>query len=140
MRPIDRTNPDPTSDQRSEGTALASECDSCRSLHLPARWHRCLGCGSRGLTPTRVELCGVFESWTLPQYVEAGGDRWALGLVRLDAGPMLTVRVKITDVPLCIGARVVGTSERLSGAPERFWFEVLPTAEAASRAFTEVAA
>ncbi len=126
--------------RRPKNTVAATECGACGRVHAPARLHRCLGCGSKALTPTRVELCGVFESWTRPHSVEPGDGEWVLGLVKLDAGPTLTVRVKITGVPLCIGARVVGTVERRDGAPERFWFELLPAAEAADVAFVEVAA
>lgn len=123
-----------------QGMAAGTTCDSCRNVHLPARWHRCLRCGSKGLTATLVELRGVFESWAIP--VAGGSDmgEWALGLVRLDAGPMLTVRVRITGAPMTIGARVVGATERPAGAPARFWFEVLPAPEEADGAFAEVAA
>ncbi len=121
-------------------TVVGTECGACGRVHAPARLHRCLGCGSKALTPTRVELCGVFESWTRPHSVEPGDGEWVLGLVKLDAGPMLTARVQLSGVPLRIGARVVGTVERRDGAPERFWFELLPAAEAADVAFVEVAA
>jgi uncharacterized OB-fold protein len=123
-----------------EGTAAGTQCRTCRNVHLPARRHRCLGCGSKGLAPTPVELCGVFESWTLLQTGEREMGAWALGLVRLDAGPMLTVRVRITDVPLHVGARVEGAIERTVGEPERFWFEVLPPADEELPERTEVAA
>jgi uncharacterized OB-fold protein len=123
-----------------DGTAAATRCGACQRVHVPARWHRCLGCGSTGLAPTRVELRGVFESWTLPHTVEPDGADWALGLVTLDAGPMLTVRVKITNTPLRIGARVAGTAEQPPAGPERFWFEVLSAPETVDPALTEVAA
>ena len=123
-----------------ESTAAGTQCGGCRSVHLPARWHRCLGCGSKALAPTRVELRGVFESWAPSHSVEPEMGEWALGLVKLDAGPMLTVRVRITGVPLYIGARVLGTTERPADGPERFWFEVLLPPEEANRALTEVAA
>jgi len=123
-----------------DSTADATQCCACERVHVPARWHRCLGCGSQGLAPTRVELRGVFESWTVPHTVEPDGAEWALGLVTLDAGPMLTVRVKITGIPLSIGARVAGTAERPAAGPERFWFEVLSAPETADAALTEVAA
>jgi uncharacterized OB-fold protein len=99
---------------------------ACRLVHAPARRHRCLGCGSTRLSATRVELRGVFESWTRPPSVEAGEGEWALGLVKLDAGPMLTVRVRLNGVPPSVGARLAGRAERREGAPEQFWFEVLP--------------
>jgi uncharacterized OB-fold protein len=123
-----------------QGAAAGTECDSCRSVHLPARWHRCLRCGSKALTPTRVELRGVFESWALPHTGGADVGEWALGLVKLDAGPMLTVRVRISSAPMTIGARVVGATEHPAGAPARFWFEVLPAPLAADGAPSEVAA
>ena len=122
-----------------EGTAAATRCDACERLHLPARWHRCLGCGSKMLTPTCVELSGVFESWTLPHTAEPEAGDWALALVTLDAGPMLTVRVKMTGCPPCIGGRVAGTAERSDGAPERFWFEVESAPDAADRTLMEAA-
>lgn len=122
-----------------EDTVAATQCGACRRMHAPARRHRCLGCGSTSLIPTRVELRGVFESWTRPHTVEPGNGEWALGLVKLDAGPMLTVRVKLNGVPLQIGARVAGTAERAEGAPERFWFELLPAVHAADWACVEVA-
>lgn len=121
-------------------TIAATQCVACRRLHAPVRQHRCRGCGAKRLSPTRVALRGVTESWTRPHSVESGDGEWALGLVKLDAGPMLTVRVKLNGVPLRIGARVVGTVERRDDAAERFWFEVLPAAEAADVAFAEVAA
>ena len=142
MKPGERVNAHATHDVRArpENTVAATQCGACRRVHAPARRHRCLGCGSKGLTPTRVELRGLFESWTRPHSVEPGNDEWVLGLVKLDAGPMLTVRVRINAVPLRIGARVAGTAERRDGAPERFWFEVLPAVEAVDGAFAEVAA
>ena len=123
-----------------ERTAAGTQCRMCRSVHLPARWHRCLGCGSKVLAPTAVELRGVFESWTLPQTGAPEMGAWALGLGRLDGGPMLTVRVRITDAPLDVGARVEGVVERTVGGPERFWFEVLPPADEDLAAWAEAAA
>ena len=123
-----------------ESAAPGTQCGSCLSVHLPARWHRCLTCGSKRLTPTRVDLCGVFESWALPPAAGSDMGDWALGLVRLDAGPMLTVRVRLTGAPMCIGARVVGATEQPDGAPIRFWFEVLPSPDEAGDALAEAAA
>jgi uncharacterized OB-fold protein len=121
------------------GAADGTECSSCRNLHLPARWHRCLRCGSKELTPTLVELRGVFESWAIP--LTAGPDmgEWALGLVKLDAGPMLTVRVRITGAPMTVGARVVGATQRTAGSAAQFWFDVLPTPDEADGALAEAA-
>jgi len=125
-----------------EGTVVATRCGACQRVHVPARWHRCLGCGSKRLSATRVALAGVFESWTVLNVHESDVGGWALGLVRLDAGPMLTARVRITGVALYVGARVVGACEHGSGVSERFWFEVVPAAdaEAAKGVLREVAA
>lgn len=142
MRQGEFVNARATHDRRlmtEDTTVAATQCVACRRVHAPARRHRCLGCGFQRLSPTRVELRGLVESWTRPHSIESGEGEWVLGLVRLDAGPMLTVRVKLNGVPLCIGARVVGTVERRDGAPERWWFEVLAAA-AADVAFAEVAA
>jgi uncharacterized OB-fold protein len=142
MKPGTRPNAGGAHDLRpaTDSTAAATRCGACQRVHVPARSHRCLGCGSHGLAPTRVELRGVFESWTLPHTVEPDGPAWALGLVTLDAGPMLTVRVKITDTPLSIGARVAGTAERPPAGPERFWFEVLSAPDTVAPRIAEVAA
>jgi uncharacterized OB-fold protein len=112
-----------------EATVAGTRCVGCRRVHAPARRHRCLGCGATTLTATRVELRGVFESWTRPPGIEPGEAEWALGLVKLDAGPMLTVRVRLNGVPPRVGARVAGRAERREGAPEQFWFELLPADE-----------
>lgn len=109
-------------------TVAGTVCRACRRVHAPARRHRCLACGSTSLSATRVELRGVFESWTRPPGEEPG--EWALGLVKLDAGPMLTVRVRLNGVPPRVGARVAGMAEQREHAAERFWFEVLPAGSA----------
>ena len=110
-----------------EYTVAGSRCGACRRVHAPARMHRCLGCGSSHLSSERVELRGALETWTRLRSTEPGKGEWALGLVKLDAGPMLTVRVKLNGVPLRVGARVAGKAERIEGKAEQFWFEPVPT-------------
>jgi uncharacterized OB-fold protein len=128
MRPDERGRSPATAavEVSTEATVAGTRCVACRRVHAPARRHRCLGCGSTRLSATRVELRGVFESWTRPPGIKADEGEWALGLVRLDAGPMLTVRVRLNGVPPRVGARLAGRAERREGAPEQFWFEVLP--------------
>jgi uncharacterized OB-fold protein len=112
-------------DISAEATVGGTQCATCRRVHVPARTYRCLGCGSTSLSAMRVELRGVFESWTRPPGSEPTNPAWALALVKLDAGPMLTVRARLNGVAPRVGARVAGTAERPEGAPERFWFELL---------------
>jgi uncharacterized OB-fold protein len=111
-------------------TVAGTVCRACRRVHAPARCHRCLACGSTNLSATRVELRGVFESWTRPPGEQPGAGEWALGLVKLDAGPMLTVRVRLNGSPPRVGARVAGMAEQREHGSERFWFEVLSAGSA----------
>jgi len=106
-------------------TIAGTRCADCAQVHVPARLHRCQRCGSLALTSERVGLQGVFESWTSFANADPGHDEFALGLVTLDAGPMLTVRIRLTQSQEpCVGAPVTGWTVRRPGAVDQFWFEL----------------
>ena len=114
-------------------TVAATRCADCRRMHSPPRLHRCLGCGSATLTDTRIELRGVFESWTTARDVAAGHGEWGLGLITLDAGPMLTARIRLNHIPLAVGAPVAGMAERRGETVVHVWFEALRPEAAAGK-------
>ena len=108
------------------GTAAGSLCSTCRRVHVPARLHCCQRCGSRALVDVRVPLQGTFESWTSASGPGTDSDQFALGLVTLDAGPMMTVRIRLTQFQQpAVGARVSGWVVRRPRAVEQFWFELV---------------
>ena len=107
-------------------TVPGTQCGECAQVHVPARLHRCLRCGSVALMSIRVSLQGVFESWTSMPRPVSGQEEFALGLVTLDAGPMLTVRIRPTQLQQpFVGAAVSGWTVRRPGAVDQFWFELV---------------
>lgn len=106
-----------------ERTIAGSRCTDCERLHVPTRLHCCQRCGSTALTSERVDLDGVFESWTTLLSREPGHGESALGLVKLAAGPMLTVRIRLNHVQPFVGAPVTGWIERRGDRVDQFWFE-----------------
>ncbi|HEY5882157.1 MAG TPA: zinc ribbon domain-containing protein [Nakamurella sp.] len=113
-------------DNNFDGRLVAgTRCVDCGHVRVPARLHCCQRCGSVALIDIRVPLQGVFESWTSVPGSESDPDRFALGLVTLDAGPMLTVRVRLDPLQQpYVGAPVSGRAVRRAGAVEQFWFEL----------------
>ena len=106
-------------------TIAGTSCEECAQVHVPARLHRCQRCGSPALTSVRVGLQGVFESWTSIATADPGQDGFGLGLVTLDAGPMLTVRIRLTQSQApWVGAAVTGWTVHRPGAVDQFWFEL----------------
>ncbi len=57
--------------------------------------------------------------------VHASTRRLPVPRLRLDARPMLMVRVRLNGVLPRIGARVAGIAERRAHASEQSWFELL---------------
>lgn len=117
------------------GTLEASQCGTCGYLHVPARQYRCISCGGRNLEARAVALRGTIETYT----VLRGEPAVAVGLVRLDAGPLLTVSLDLAGPALRIGERVEGHPEA-QALPEagrtalRLRFRVVPGIAAAGTA------
>lgn len=92
------------------GSIEATQCETCGYLHVPARQYRCVSCGGRSLTPREVALRGAVETFTVLR--NAANAAVGVALVRLDAGPLVTVSLDVSGAAPRIGERVEGHVER----------------------------
>lgn len=92
-----------------EGRIMGSKCRGCGAIHLPPR-PVCPDCGGREMEWEEVEGRGSVRAFTVVRVpLTRFKDRcpYACGVVKLDAGPMISgMIVGVSEEEMSVGSRV----------------------------------